>query len=322
MGGCRLKCDTVDGLDLVALPRRFASLFSLLPAKSRSLAAGMIAHRSASAETKGKTPSCVFISFDQLRGIRSNLQWVLRLKVVPMRMHNREPKQFQNTLNNQTDILTATQAGLSDEERREIDAAISPGVIAAAAAAAVPAARAEDDSVVIGRSDKGGMVDVGRLLDLCGLTPSPPPARTPSPRVDDRGEVTDCSPRVGLDVASGRDSAEEGLPASSKGEDRGRRRNNPEGDGTDAVLGEGAGGGGRSKGRAVAAVAAAAVAMDENALRRVTHQADLFGRLLVRTAIGHIRTRLPRRKVVTNPLSALSPQRCPLVWRPACQRQA
>lgn len=147
-----------------------------------------------------------------------------------------------------------------------------------------PSARVEEDAAAIGSSgnSKGCVVDVGRLLDLCGLPTSPPPARAAAPKGDHsravdccRDGLADCGPPVELDGSSGEDSADEGFLTSSGGEerggDRGRRLETPEG-------GAGVGGGGRKKGRAVTVGAA-----DENALRRVTHQANLYGHLLVRT---------------------------------------
>lgn len=154
----------------------------------------------------------------------------------------------------------------------------------------MPAARVEAGAVAIGVNDKCDMVDVGRLLDLCGLAPSPPPARGAVPGVDPRGgdyhrdEVADCNPSVDFNITSGEDSADEGFLASSREEerdgDRGQRCDKQEGDAADVGVGAGDAGVGRIKGRATADPA---VAVDENALRRVTHQADLYGRLLVRT---------------------------------------
>ena len=215
-------------------------------------------------------------------------------------MHDRKPETNPNETQTRTAILNETQAGLSDEERREIDAAISPGVVAAAAEAAVPATAdpADQEAAEIGGSDKCGMVDIDRLLDLCGLAPSPPPPPPPAvtPRVDPPAdchtkEETDCSPRVDLGVASGEYSVDERPVPSSRGEQRdydwGGRRDNPEGGAADVGAGAGSRGGGgdrdRTKGRTTEA---AAVAVDENVLRRVTHQADLYGRLLVRTVGG------------------------------------
>lgn len=216
-------------------------------------------------------------------------------------MQDRTPKSNPYKPQHPTPIVNETQAGLSDEERREIDAAISPGVVAAAAAAAAPApaARVEQDAAEIGGNDKGGTVDVGRLLDLCGLAPSPPKPRAAAPKVHPRGaechtdELADCSPRADLDVASEEDGADEGYNSSFRGEERdvdwGRRSDNPEGDAADIGVGAGGGGEVRANGRATEA---AAVAVDEHALRRVTHQADLYGRLLVRTVGGPLLTNI------------------------------
>ncbi|CAN0160391.1 unnamed protein product [Pylaiella littoralis] len=193
-------------------------------------------------------------------------------------------------------LAEGLKAGLSEEERREIDAALAPEIIvAAAAAAAMPAARSEEDAAETGGSSTGngtiignghgsssssttnryGMVDVSKLLDLCGiprsesspssppllppLLPPPPPPPLPPP------------PPSPPPVHSERGCAGAGA---------GRTCHEKEG-GT--VVGGAArgGGGGDRKGKGAAAAAATA---DENTLRRVMHQADLYGRLL--TSLG------------------------------------
>lgn len=244
------------------------------------------------------------------------------VKIVAKRNNDKKPTTTPTSFNTELlHILNVTQAGLSDEERREIDAAISPEVVAAASAAAMPAptARAEDNAAAIGGADKGGMVDVGRLLDLCGLAPSPPPARGADPREDPRGadchrdEVAGCSPRVHLNVASESDSPDEGSHGCSSEEEHDGhqefRRDNPESDAADVGVGTGSGGGGRRKGRATEAPV---VEVDESALRRVTHQADLYRRLLVRIVGGHeLNTTLQENRSESFTISV--PRGCPLV---------
>lgn len=157
------------------------------------------------------------------------------------------------------------QAGLSEEERHEIDTAIAPQVIeAAVAAASATSGRSGACSSSSSEGNNGcSVMDVGRLLDLCGipLTSSLPPeaasSETPPPRDSDPQES------VGQDmVADIVEKAGPGAPGGSVYDNRG---------------GEAA-----AKARVVAEAEVEAEA-DETALRRVAHQADLYGRVLVST---------------------------------------
>ncbi|CAB1109815.1 unnamed protein product [Ectocarpus sp. CCAP 1310/34] len=149
------------------------------------------------------------------------------------------------------------KAGLSEDERHEIDTAIAPRVIeaAVAAASATPGRSGARSSSSEGNNGCS-VIDVGRLLDLCGIPsttslspaaacPEPPPPRDSDPQES-----------VGQDVAA--DTVEKAGPGA------------PEGHDCDTRGGEAA-----AKARVVAEAEA-----DETALRRVAHQADLYGRVL------------------------------------------
>lgn len=163
------------------------------------------------------------------------------------------------------------QAGLSEEERHEIDTAIAPRAIeAAVAAASAAAAPAGTEAATSGRSGTRGssdgnnncsVIDVGRLLDLCGIpsTTSLPAEtacpETPPPR--DSGPQESASQDVVADIV------EKGGPGAPAGRVYDKR-----------------GGATAAKARAVAAPE---VEADEAALQGVAHQADLYGRVLVST---------------------------------------
>ncbi|CAM9357142.1 unnamed protein product, partial [Laminaria digitata] len=175
-----------------------------------------------------------------------------------------------------TGLTEGLKAGLSKEERDEIDAAVRPEVIAAAVSASAAAAASASASAVAAAasaataattaptaptatatatttaaSEASRMVDVGRLLGLCGI---------PSV-LDSRGQP--------IRGPGGGESAGEKVEIC-----RERR----------GVAAGGGGGNARARARARAtltpeAAAVAEASVDENALRRVTHQADLYGRL-------------------------------------------
>ncbi|CAM9205580.1 unnamed protein product, partial [Ectocarpus sp. 8 AP-2014] len=158
-------------------------------------------------------------------------------------------------------LAEGLKAGLSEEERHEIDTAIAPQVIEAAVAAALATSGRSGACSSSSSSNSEGnngcsVIDVGRLLDLCGIPPTtslPPEAacpETPPPRHSDPQES------VGQDVVADIvEKAGPGAPGGSVYDNRG---------------GEAA-----AKARVVAEVEA-----DETALRRVARQADLFDRVL------------------------------------------
>ncbi|CAM9959570.1 unnamed protein product, partial [Ectocarpus fasciculatus] len=167
-------------------------------------------------------------------------------------------------------LAEGLKAGLSEEERHEIDTAISPRVIEdAVAATSAPAVPADTEAATSGRSstrssdgnNNRSMIDVGRLLDLCGIPPTASlPAEaacpeTPPPR--DRGPQESAGQDVVADVV------EEGGPGAPGGRVHDNR-----------------GGEAAAQARAVAAAVEAEAEADETALRRVAHQADLYGRML------------------------------------------
>ncbi|CAM9389899.1 unnamed protein product [Ectocarpus sp. 12 AP-2014] len=155
-------------------------------------------------------------------------------------------------------LAEGLKAGLSEEERHEIDTAIAPRVIEAAVAAASATSGRSGARSSSSSEDNNGcsVIDVGRLLDLCGIPPttsvSPEAAcpETPPPRDSDPQES------VGQDVAADTvEKASSGAPGWHVCDNRA--------------------GVAAAKARVVAEAEA-----DETALRRVAHQADLYGRVL------------------------------------------
>lgn len=122
------------------------------------------------------------------------------------------------------------------------------------------------------------MVDVDRLLGLCGI-----------PSVLSDGEGAECQEgevRGGEADRGGRKRGKRGQPTRGPGEREGAEE---KGESCRERGRRVAAGGGRGMARASLTPEAAAVAeaeADENALRRVTHQADLYGRLSVRARSG------------------------------------
>ncbi|CAM9293991.1 unnamed protein product, partial [Ectocarpus sp. 6 AP-2014] len=160
-------------------------------------------------------------------------------------------------------LAEGLKAGLSEEERREIDTAIAPQVIEAAVAAA-SATSGRSGACSSSSSSEGNnscsVIDVGRLLDLCGIpptTPLPPEAACPEPPPP---RDSDPQESVGQDVVADIvEKAGPGAPGGSVYDKRGGRA--------------------AAKARVVAEVEAE-VEADETALRRVAQQADLFDRVL------------------------------------------
>lgn len=178
------------------------------------------------------------------------------------------------------------QAGLSEEERDEIDAAVAPEVVAVAAAVATLPADEGGKSGIDDNSNRD-VVDVGRFLDLCGIPPTAPQPVYPTREMQATRGAAPLALHPEVDGAS-QDSDDHGYfseetsddvalitPLTPEGEGRGRKGERNMGGPGGVVARDG---GGRDEG----AERAAAAAMDELALRRISHQADLYGRLMVR----------------------------------------
>ena len=196
-------------------------------------------------------------------------------------------------------ILFFRKAGLPKEERDEIDASVHPEVIAAAvaasasAAAAAPAPAAAQatpptaptatNSTITTDSEASRMVDVGRLLSLCGI---------PSILSDGEGaEFQEGEVRGGEDGRGGRNGGKRGQPARGPAERGGAGEKGESCRERSRRVGAGRGRGVARASLTPEAAAVAEAAADENALRRVTHQADLYGRLSVRARGGRGRAR-------------------------------
>ncbi|CAM9573157.1 unnamed protein product [Scytosiphon promiscuus] len=110
-------------------------------------------------------------------------------------------------------LAEGLKAGLSEEERVEIDAAIAPEVVAlAAAVATLPGSEGAADD---GRKNGDGgssdrdVVDVGRFLDLCGIPPSAPPSEQQTRKYKSAGRASLPVPPA-TDSGSEKDSDDQG----------------------------------------------------------------------------------------------------------------
>lgn len=156
---------------------------------------------------------------------------------------------------------------------------MAPAVVSAAAAAAAtiltppPTAAATDTHTTpVAAGQMPHMVDVRRLLDLSGIAPSASRDDQTSAENIDHGD----------DQGGGAATARQGQE-----EKNGQLRRGESGLGASGSVDGGVGGRRRGPGAAAEAEAgAAAFEVDEDALRRVTHQGDLYSRLLVRREKG------------------------------------
>ncbi|CAM9185552.1 unnamed protein product, partial [Hapterophycus canaliculatus] len=179
-------------------------------------------------------------------------------------------------------LAEGLKAGLSEEERDEIDAAVAPGVVAVAAGlATLPAV--EEQTTRTNQSSNRDLVDVGRLLDLCGIPASAPTSEQLVRQIEtaregaaplavppEKGSGSEDSEDYGYLSEEGIDDGALTAALTPEGEDRGRKGEHNLG----RHGGVTSGGGGRDEREAAAAA-------DEMALRRISHQADLYGRLMV-----------------------------------------